>query len=177
MDISQKQVDELMRVVRWRLRSFRERPDWDDILAVAYLGMWTDIVRCQHHPRFNLKSVGVQGAVWEALSYVRKAKRIQDNECQFIEYDFDESECLMPLCLTDPDPAPRIVDQIHTEKLLRCLTDIERDVLIRYHVEGMTFLEIATAYGKNSKTWGFNNVRAAEKKVRLSAQVSPSSCR
>jgi DNA-directed RNA polymerase specialized sigma24 family protein len=177
MNISQKQLDDLMRVVRWRLRSFSNRNDWDDILGVAYLGMWTDIVRCQNHPRFNYYKIGVQGALWEALSYVKKAKRIYDSECQLgVETD-DDDEILMPLALTYPDCAINVLDRMDTEQLLRCLTNIERDVLIRYHVEGMTFLEIATAHGKNSKTWGFNNVRAAEKKLRAYSQEISSDCR
>lgn len=179
MNISQKQLDELMRIVRWRLRNLSDRDDWEDILSVAYLGMWTDMLRSQNHPRFNYKSVGVQGAVWEALSYLKKCKRIKDNECQlgWLETDEEDAALLMPVTLTSPDCALNVVDRMHTEQLLRCLTVIERDVLIRYHVEGMTFLEIATAHGRNSKTWGFNNVRAAEKKLREHSKELASACR
>lgn len=177
MNITQKQLDNMMRVVRWRLKSFRKRNDWDDILGAAYLGMWTDIQRGKDHPRFNFYKIGVQGAVWNALDYVKKVKRIEDNECQLGLDNDDNEEILLPLALTSPDFAADVVARFDTEELLRCLTTIERDVLIRYHVEGMTFLEIARAHGRNSKTWSFNNVRAAEKKLREHSKELASACR
>jgi RNA polymerase sigma factor (sigma-70 family) len=178
MEISEKQLDEVMRIVRWKLRNFQTRNDWDDILGIAYMGMWTGIQRCRDNPRFNLKSIGVQSAVWDVLTYVRKAKRIRDTEWSLeFETASEDGEDSTIEYLTQPDFAPSVDDQIAVEELLRNLGEREREILVQYHLEGMTFDEIAAAHGKKSRTWAFNHVRAAEKKLRAGSLETSSGCR
>lgn len=176
--VTDAQIKELMRLVGWHLRTFSTHAEWDDILQIGYIGMWQHIQLWQQNPRYTLKTVALKGAMWSALSYVKKSKRIWEHELQiFGETENEDGEMFEPECLCQDDFSPRIHAQMEAAELLRDLTETEREVLTQYHVEGRTFLEIAQAHGRNSKTWGFNHVRAAEKKVRAASQETPLSCR
>jgi RNA polymerase sigma factor (sigma-70 family) len=177
-EVTPAQIDELMRLVGWHLRTFAKRADWDDILGIGYMGMWHHVQLWQKNPRYSLKNVALKGAMWFVLTYVKKAKRVWEYELPLCgEAENEEGDFVEVEWLCQEDFTPRIHAQMEAEESLRDLTESEREILMQYYVEGYTFQEIAHAHGHRSKTWGFNNVRAAEKKLRVASQETPLPCR
>lgn len=71
MELPDTEVEKLCYLVRWTLRRFKSHPQWDDILAEAYSGMWRAVQEVQLSGRCKLTTAATRGALWSALDFLR----------------------------------------------------------------------------------------------------------
>ena len=74
MELQQTEVESLLFLVRWHLRDYRGHPQWEDLLAEAYLGMWQAINEVGKNGKCKLTTAATRGAKWGALDFLRSSR-------------------------------------------------------------------------------------------------------
>ncbi len=76
MRIDAVDVELLMWLVRFRLRRYRHHPQFEDVLAAAYEGLWRGVTRREANPKAEglLTEWALRGAEWQVKSWFRSAE-------------------------------------------------------------------------------------------------------
>lgn len=71
MELSEKEIAQLIRVVRWHLKDYAGRRDWEDLLQVGLIGMWRSVSGAPAHGPHRMTTLACQGAMWAVQDYLR----------------------------------------------------------------------------------------------------------